>query len=106
MQPNVFEDELQQTMSWTGLDLAREQHFTSTFQQLSIFNTRRADGLARATAETPINVTLKSRRLAWQASLSNRSHQVDAPARPIILVASYYVSWASFQTQAAVNASK
>lgn len=45
-------------------------------------------------------------RAGREPFLLNRAHQVDAPARPIILVAGNDVSGAGFQTKPAVNTSE
>jgi hypothetical protein len=48
-------------------------------------------------------VLFKSGRLKRETLLLYRPHQIDAPARPVVLIARRDVSRTSFQTKPAVN---
>src|SRR5712692_8299710 len=74
------------------------------FQQLPVFNACGTRRLARATTETAIDMSFKRWRLNRQPLFLNCAHQVDAPARAVVLVSGGNVSGTSFQTKTAVNA--
>ena len=87
-------------MFFSGL----EEFSARAFQQLTVLNPRRTYRLARATAETAIDMIFKRGRIDGQAPFFDRAHQVDAPARTVILIAGSNISGAGFETQATVNA--
>src|SRR5713226_10742852 len=76
------------------------------FQQLPIFHAGGTRRLARATTETAIDMSFKRWRLNRQPLFLNCAHQVDAPARAVVLVSGGNVSGTSFQTKTAVHTSQ
>jgi hypothetical protein len=85
------------TAAHTGFD-----YMASDVEQAAVVHARRARGLARPAGETAIEVELRllRDRLAFQHLL----HEIDAPARPVELVAEYLVSRAGRGAEAAVHA--
>ena len=74
------------------------------FKKLTVFDARRTGSFARATAEASIYVSFERLRIGLEPSFLHRPHQVDTPARTIVLVGSGDVRRTSFQTQPTVNA--
>ena len=73
---------------------------------MSILNAGRAGSFARPAAETAIDVRLKCLRCFGEPALFDRAHQVDAPARTVILIGGGDVRGTSFETKPAMNAGK
>jgi hypothetical protein len=72
-------------------------------QQLSVLHACRTRLLASTATETAIDVTLESFRICGETLFFDSSHQVDAPARAVIFIASLDVRRASLQTQPAMH---
>jgi hypothetical protein len=74
MQPHVFEQHTQYSITETSLSARREQFSTSGFQQLPILDARRANLLTCATAEAAIDMPLEGQGVARQSSFTDSAH--------------------------------
>jgi len=97
MQPHVCKGQAQQLERESPFDLRSEQFCPACLQQVSVFNSRRADRLASTATETSIDVEFKRSRVGREFAFLDRAHQVNAAARTVILVAGQRVRRTSFE---------
>src|SRR2546423_15684950 len=97
MQPDVAQHEAQQTIRPTVIHALTLQVCPRGFEQLPVLDAGRARTLASTTTETTIDVAIEGRRIGGQTPFLDRTHQVDAPARPIVLVARVHIRRASLK---------
>jgi len=71
---------------------------------VAVLNTCGTDGLARATAQTTINVESERRRVLRQFTFLDGAHQVDSSPRAIVLVTGENVRRTRFEAKAAMYA--
>jgi hypothetical protein len=93
-------------MGETTLPAGLKQLRTTGFQQLSILNPGRADGLASPAAQASINMKFEGRRICGEFVFLNRAHQVDSSAWAVVLVASEDIGRTRFEAQTAVHTRK
>ena len=84
--------------------LCLAQRCARRFEKLPIRNTGRTCGLARTTAQAPVDV--RSHRLVVRrdGSFEKRSHQEDSAARTFVLVFKRQIRRTRLKAEAAVNA--
>src|SRR5205823_7474556 len=106
VQPDVAQSEAQQTIRPTVVHALTLQVCARGFEQLAVLDAGRARALASATAETAIDVLLEGRRVGGQTPFLDGAHQIDAPARPVVLVARVHIRRASLKAQPAMHTRK
>ena len=104
MKPNVLQRQSQQTITKAAPGARLKQFTARGFEQLSILDTGGAYLLTSATTQAAIDVAFESGRITGEPTFADGAHEVEPAAWSIIFVAGDYVGWASFETQAAVNA--
>ena len=104
MGPDVAQHEAQGARSPAATAARAGDVGARGFEQLAVLHARRADALAGAAAEAALDVARERAGLYAQPPLLDRAHQVDAPARAVVLVARLHVGRAGFEAQPAVDA--
>jgi hypothetical protein len=74
------------------------------FQQLAILDAGGTNLLTRATTKTTIDVFAEGLGGIGQSIFRDGTHQIQPAAWSVVFVASYYIGWASLETEPAVNA--
>jgi hypothetical protein len=69
-------------------------------------NTSGADRLAGPASQAAINMNFESIRIRTEFIFLNRTHQVDSPARAIVLVAGEDIGGTSFEAETAMHTGK
>ena len=71
---------------------------------MPVLNACRTGRFARTTPETSVDVCFKSERIDREALFLHGTHQVNATARTVVLIAGDDVSRTGLETKTAVNA--
>ncbi|HEY2972902.1 MAG TPA: hypothetical protein VGJ48_10350, partial [Pyrinomonadaceae bacterium] len=71
---------------------------------LSILDSGRTHLFSSSTAEAPINMPLKSLRIASEPAFTDSPHQIKTATRSVVFIAGNNVGGTSLQTEATVYA--
>src|ERR1051325_1091704 len=74
-------------------------------QQIAILHPAGTDGFTRSAAKAQIDMT-HGGIAEDQAAFLNGAHEIDPPARRVILVAGFQIGWTGAEAQPAMNASE
>jgi hypothetical protein len=99
----MLQSESKQAIDPGRLGLHAHKFCAGGFEKLAILHTGRTRRFTRATSKAAIDVLFKRARLKREALLLYRAHQIDAPARTVVLIARRDVRRAGFETKPAVN---
>ena len=100
----MAQNEAEESVWKIRLWLRIEDYFATRFEQLTVLNTGWTRLFAGAAAETAIDMRGEGAGSIFESSLGHRAHEIQPPARPIILVAGDDVRRARLETQTAMDA--